>query len=236
MVWNLWHGCRKISPGCQNCYVYRMDARWEQDSSIVRKTANFDLPVKKNRSGAYKLSGPDTVFTCLTSDFFLEDADTWRQEAWHMIRERSDLDFFIITKRISRFEVSLPTDWGEGYRNVTICVTAENQKMADTRLPILLNLPIQHKNIICEPLLGPIDLMPHLAPCVEQVVVGGESGPSARPCNFDWVLAIRRQCSKAGVPFTFRQTGANFIRDGRTYSVPRKFQLSQAKKAGIDLP
>lgn len=235
-VWNPWHGCHKISPGCQNCYVYRLDSRYEKDSSVVAKTGNFNLPVKKNRAGAYKLAGFDTIYTCFTSDFFLEDADDWRVEVWKMIRLRPDLDFLIITKRIDRFHVSLPDDWADGYPNVTICSTVENQDRADYRLPILLKEPIRHKSIICEPLLEPIDLTPYLNASIEEVVAGGESGNEARLCKFDWVLQIREQCREKGVPFWFKQTGANFEKDGHVYCIARKYQHSQARKAGIDLP
>lgn len=138
-IWNPWHGCKKISPGCLNCYVYRRDAEFGKDSSIITKTASFQLPVKRSRNGEHKIQ-PDgeCVYTCMTSDFFLEEADEWRPEAWNMIRERSDLRFVIITKRIHRFRVGLPADWGEGYHHVIICCTCENQKMAEARLPVFL--------------------------------------------------------------------------------------------------
>ncbi len=235
-IWNPWHGCHKISPGCKHCYVYRVDSKYEKDSSVVAKTSNFNLPMKKSRAGEYKLSPGETVYTCFTSDFFLEDADEWRTEVWKMMHSRPDLDFLIITKRIDRFHVSLPDDWGDGYPNVCICSTVENQDRADYRLPILLKEPIRHKRIICEPLLEPIDLTPYLGPAVEEVVAGGESGNDARLCRFEWVLALRDQCREKGVPFWFKQTGANFEKDGRIYRVPRKYQHSQARKAGIDLP
>lgn len=93
-VWNPWHGCKKISPGCRNCYVYRRDAEFGRDSSVVTQTANFSLPIKCSRRGEYKLK-PDgeSIYTCMTSDFFLEEADQWRPEAWNMIRLRGDLHF-----------------------------------------------------------------------------------------------------------------------------------------------
>lgn len=91
--WNPWHGCHKISAGCQNCYVYRIDARHNRDSSIVEKTNDFGLPLKHSRTGEYRLIGDETVYTCFSSDFFLEDADSWRAEAWRMIRARQDLRF-----------------------------------------------------------------------------------------------------------------------------------------------
>jgi protein gp37 len=153
-----------------------------------------------------------------------------------MIRARSDLRFFIVTKRIHRFNVSLPDDWGDGYDNVAICCTVENQDRADYRLPIFLAAPIRHKSIICEPLLESIDLSAYLSTAIEQVVVGGESGNDARICRYDWVLAIREQCLKAGTPFHFKQTGARFEKDGKLYAVLRNKQHSQAQKARIDLP
>lgn len=232
--WNPWHGCHKISPGCQNCYVYRIDARHGKDSSIVSKTGNFDLPIKRTRTGEYKLSGNETVHTCFTSDFFLDDADLWRPDVWQMIRIRSDLHFFIVTKRIHRFHIGLPDDWGSGYKNVSICCTVENQDRADYRMPIFLAEPIQHKSIICEPLLEAINLSPYLTSEIEEVSVGGESGNKARVCKYDWVLDIRKQCRQSGIPFYFRQTGAQFEKDGKIFSIPRKLQHSQAKKANID--
>ncbi|MEN6459753.1 MAG: DUF5131 family protein, partial [Syntrophomonas sp.] len=213
---------------------YRIDAQHGKDSSIVSKTGNFNLPLKRNRAGEYKLSGKETVYTCLSSDFFLEEADEWRPEVWKMIRTRIDLNFFIITKRINRFHIGLPYDWDSGYDNVTICCTVENQDRADYRLPIFLAEPIRHKSIICEPLLGTINLSPYLTDEIEEVTVGGESGNSARVCSYEWVLNIRRQCLQAGVPFYFKQTGTRFEKDGKVYMVPRKLQHSQAKKAGIN--
>jgi protein gp37 len=146
-TWNLWHGCRKISPGCQNCYVYRTDARFGRDSSAVARTKSFDLPVRKNRRGDYIVPSGNILYTCFTSDFFLEEADGWRAEAWRMIKMRPDRRFFIVTKRISRLDASLPDDWGGGYENVTVYATAENQAMADFRVPILIDAPDRHKGL-----------------------------------------------------------------------------------------
>lgn len=234
-TWNPWHGCHKISAGCLNCYVYRLDEQYGKDSSVVAKTGDFNLPMKRNRAGEYKLSSNETVYTCLTSDFFLEDADAWRIEAWKMIRQRSDLHFFIITKRIQRFHVNLPDDWGNGYHNVTICCTVENQNRADYRLPIFLMEPIRHKSIICEPLLESINLSVYLCCAIEEVIVGGESGDNARICNYNWVLNIREQCLQKETVFHFKQTGAHFEKDGKLYNVLRRYQHFQAQKASIDL-
>lgn len=233
-LWNPWHGCHKLSAGCANCYVYRTDGKHGIDSSVVVKTKSFGLPVRKKRDGSYKIGAGEMVYTCFSSDFFVEDADAWRGEAWEMIRSRPDLRFLMITKRIDRLQAVVPDDWGEGYDNVTICCTMENQERADYRLPIYRAAPVKHKIIVCEPLLSAVDLSPYLGAWVEQVIVGGESGREARTCHYDWVLGIRRQCVEHGISFRFRQTGARLLKDGRLYRIRRQFQHSQARKAGID--
>lgn len=232
--WNPWHGCHKISAGCAHCYVYRSDGAHQRDASVVSRNACFYDPIRKNRRGGYKIKAGELVYTCFTSDFLLDDADCWRNEAWDMIRTRSDLHFLFITKRIHRFEKCIPPDWGDGWDNVSICCTTENQQMADFRLPIFLEAPIKHKYIVCEPLLSRIDLEDYLAPEIISVSVGGESGSEARVCCYEWVLDIREQCIRQHIPFTFRQTGAHFEKDGRYYNIPRRLQHIQAHKAGID--
>lgn len=107
--------------------------------------------------------------------------------------------------------------------------------MADYRLPIYLSLPIKTKGIICEPLLEQIDLTAYLTPEITSVTVGGESGPDARVCQYDWVLDIREQCRNAGVGFHFHQTGARLLKDGKFYHIPKEHQQEQARRAGIDL-
>ena len=234
-IWNPWHGCHKISSGCLNCYMYRRDAEFGKDSSAVEKTSSFSLPISRRRDGSYRLQESGYVYACMTSDFFIEEADEWRKEAWAFIKERSDLSFFIITKRIERFHVSLPSDWGDGYENVTICSTCENQSTADRRLPVMLSLPIKHMEIIHEPMLEAVDISKYLSTGkIEAVTCGGESGPEARLCDYSWILDTRRQCLEYNVPFHFKQTGALFRKDGKLYHIPRAIQMSQAKKAGID--
>lgn len=232
--WNLWHGCHKISPGCLHCYVYRMDSKHEKDSSVVTKNSTFDLPIKKNRKGEYKISSGSTFATCFTSDFLLLDADNWRIDAWKMIKERSDCRFYFVTKRIDRFEVNLPDDWNDGYDNVLVCCTVENQDMADYRLPIFKKAKIKHKAIVCEPLISDIDLEKYLDSSIEEVLVGGESGLEARVCDYNWILHIREQCLRKNVKFTFRQTGAKLKKDDKVYNIKRKDQFKQTKKANID--
>lgn len=233
--WNPWHGCHKLSAGCEHCYVYRMDERHGKDASTVTRLKDFDKIIRKNRSGEYKIKAKEIVYTCFTSDFFVEDADVWRKQAWDMIRERQDLFFFMITKRIDRFLTSIPDDWNDGWDHVAIACTVENMDRAAYRLPIYKNMPIRHKFIVCEPILEVMDLRPWLDDSIEQVIAGGESGHQARVCRYEWILDLRRQCEERGVSFWFKQTGANFIKDGIHYHIPRKQQHHQARKAGINL-
>jgi protein gp37 len=239
--WNPWHGCRKFSPGCLNCYVYRMDGKFGRDPARFALTASYLLPLEKfkggKRKGSYKLQ-PDgeTVYTCFSSDFFLEDADSFRLEAWRAIRCRLDLHFYIPTKRIHRFLDCIPPDWGDGYENVTIACTAENQAMADKRLPLFASLPIKHREVIVEPILERMDISSRLSG-LEQVIVGGESGATARICDFRWIVSLRRQCEAAHVPFRFKQTGARFINEeGRLVNVARMHQQRLAAGYRLGFP
>ena len=96
VVWNPWHGCRKFSDGCKNCYVYRMDARHGRDGSAIAKTGDYLMPLRRKRGGDWKIPAGTLVYTCFTSDFFLEEADTWREAAWQAMKTRDDLHFLQI--------------------------------------------------------------------------------------------------------------------------------------------
>ncbi len=236
-MWNPWHGCHKISAGCRHCYVYREDAAFGASipSSEVRRTASFNLPVKKDRKGNWKFPAGTEFALCFTSDLLIEEADGWREEVWNMIRRRDDCSFFFFTKRIERFAECLPDDWGEGYDNVAVGCTVENQDRADCRMPIFLSLPIRHRLVVVAPMLGRIDLTEYLDPArIEEVSVGGESGKYARSLDYEWVLDMHRQCREAGIRFCFHQTGSYLIKDGRQYHIPRNLQHSQAQKAGLN--
>ncbi len=235
--WNPWHGCHKVSEGCRHCYVYREDAAFgtATPSSEVRRTASFSLPLKRDRKGNLKYP-PGTMFAlCFTSDLLLVEADEWRKEIWEIIRDRSDCRFFFFTKRITRLAECLPEDWGDGYENVAIGCTVENQDCADVRMPVFLSLPIRHRLVIVAPMLGKVDLRRYLDPkLIEEVSVGGESGKYARALDFDWVLDVRNQCVDANIPFCFHQTGSYLIKNGRCYRIPRQYQHSQARKAALN--
>lgn len=232
-MWSPWRGCHRVSEGCRFCYIHKGDAKRGVDTELIIKTDTFDAPIVKNKSGNYKIKSGQTVYLCFSSDFLIEDADRWRDECWNMIRERSDLHFLFLTKRIERFMNCIPADWGEGYDNVTVGVSVENQKRIDERLSIFSKLPIKHKNIICQPLIEQVNLSKYLNG-IELVVVGGESDKNARPLNYDWVLNVREQCLLNNVHFEFRQCGTYFIKDGKKYTLAVKDLIKQARKASIN--
>ena len=245
ITWNLWHGCSRVSTGCRHCYMFRRDEAVGKDPTKVQKTHAFNLPIRILRAGSYKglykVPAGSHIFTCFSSDFFHKDADEWRSEAWDMIRTRSDCTFFMITKRPERIEPHLPPD-AYGWDHLTIAVTCENQWMADKRLPIYLSLPLMHHSVMIEPMLGSVNLRPYFSkyrkedgtPLIENVSVGGESGPDARPCDFAWVLDSHMQCVENGVSFSYHQTGARLIKGGKVFDIPREAQHSQAHKAKLD--
>ncbi|MCI8618777.1 MAG: DUF5131 family protein [Oscillospiraceae bacterium] len=233
-MWNPWRGCHRYSEGCKYCYIHKGDSRRGVDTNSIVKSDNFYAPIARNKSGAYKIKSGQTVYVCFSSDFLLAEADAWREECWQMIKARPDLHFIFLTKRIERFMDCAPADWADGYDNVTVGCTVENQDRADFRLSIFKELPIKHKNIICQPLLEKIDLASYLKN-VELVVVGGESDRNARPLDYGWVLALREQCAAQNVHFAFRQCGTHFIKNGRMYNLAVRDLCSQAKKANIDL-
>ena len=239
-IWNPWHGCRRVSEGCDNCYMYYMDLRRGIDpAEIKRSKSNFDYPVQRKRDGSYRIRSGELIRICMTSDFLLPQADPWRNAVWELIRQRPDVKFFILTKRPERFADCLPDDWGRGWPNVMLNVTCENQRRANERIPILLDVPAAHRGIMCAPFIGAVSLA-HAAPnClgpdgIEQVIVGGENYGGARPCRYEWVHDLYAECRAADVTFAFIETGSVFIKDGRTYHLKSKnLQSEQAWKSGL---
>ena len=229
VTYNCWHGCIKKSEGCLNCYVYRYDKLAEKDSSKVYKTQSFNLPIRKKRNGEYKYPSGTTFYLCFSSDFFLKEADDWRDEVLEMIKERKDCEFYCLTKRPERILECIPDV--ETYDNLTIHCTMENQKRFDERMPIYMSLPLRSKGIMMEPLLEDIDMKKYLSEKIDIVSIGGETGKGARALNFDWVKHIKTQCERVGIKFVFRQTGNYLIVNNKKYYIPRKYQFSQAQKA-----
>ena len=231
-MWNPWRGCKKCSEGCMHCYIHKGDAKRGINTNDIVKTKDFCKPVEKLKNGSYKLKS-GIVYTCFSTDFLLQEADGWREECWKMIRQRADCTFLFLTKRIERFMACIPEDWGNGYENVVVCCTIENQDNADRKLSAFQTLPIKHKCITAQPLIGSIDLEKYLDH-IELVVVGGESDRDARVLDYDWVLDIREQCIRKHVSFEFRQCGTHFIKDGKQYRLQKKDLCSQARKANIN--
>ena len=215
-----------------HCYIHKGDAKRGINTNDIVKTKDFCKPVEKLKNGSYKLKS-GIVYTCFSTDFLIQEADGWREECWKMIRQRADCTFLFLTKRIERFMECIPEDWDDGYENVVVCCTIENQENADRKLPVFQTLPIKHKCITAQPLIGPIDTEKYLDH-IELVVVGGESDRDARVLDYDWVLNIREQCIRKHVSFEFRQCGTHFIKDGKQYRLQTKDLCSQARKANIN--
>jgi protein gp37 len=177
------------------------------------------------------------VFCASLADVFDNKADpAWREELWALIRETPNLDWLILTKRISNVAAMLPADWGDGNPNVWLGISVVNQEEADRDIPKLLGVPAAIRFLSMEPLLGPVNLS-HIdvnggygeifplkgttgcededgepaadVPALDWVIVGGESGPHARPMEQKWVENIRAQCESANVAFFFKQWGGS---------------------------
>lgn len=243
-TWNPWYGCKKVSQGCKHCYMFRDMKRYGRDPNKVLRAqpATFNQPLKWAKNG--KVKKGSQIFTCSWSDWFIEDADPWREEAWQIIRD-TPFTYMILTKRPERIVDHLPDDWGSrGYPNVWLGVSAEDQANANSRIPQLLKIPAATHFVSAEPLLGPLDLfdfVPALWPPwtpeqewkpamiwkIDWVITGGESGPGCRPAELDWFRDIRDQCTSAGVAFFHKQHGGTrkldgewggYLLDGREWS------------------
>lgn len=239
LTWNPWHGCHKCSEGCQNCYAFFLDKRYGRDTShVTLNKSNISLPIKRSKEGIFKLPSGSFVRVCMTSDFFLEEADAWREEAWGYIRQRPDVTFSLLTKRAERIVDHLPSDWGQGWDNVQFAVSAENQRRADERLPHLLKVPSKHKWVSVKPFIDAVDLSEYLATGeIETVLAGGENYLGSRPLHYEWVKALNEQCRAANVRLIFGQTGNVFIKDGKQYKIrSRTEQMIQALKSGLHYP
>ncbi len=235
-IWNPWHGCKKCSEGCENCYMFYLDSLRDKDGgNIYRTKAGFRYPLSKNRDGSYKVQSGEMLRVCMTSDFFLEEADPWRDEAWEIMRMRPDVKFFLLTKRPQRVKAHLPRDWGDGYENVMFNVTCENQLRADERIPILLSLPFKHKGIMCAPFIGAVSIKKYLPfGQIEQVLCDGENYDGARPCRYEWVKELHDECAEYNVTFVFCGTGRRFIKDGKLYRLDKSsMQSLQAYRSGL---
>ena len=238
-TFNPWLGCTKVSPACDHCYAERdMDHRfgrvkWGHGQPRQKTShANWQKPLAWNRK-AEKEGRRYRVFCASLADVFDNEVpDEWRDELFALIAITPHLDWLLLTKRpqvarkylTSADQARVPKMIGEDWPlpNVWLGVSVENQDMADTRIPILLDTPAAKRFLSCEPLLGPVDINAYLpslridgkqvewpdgAGVVDWIIAGGESGPKARPSHPDWFRSLRDQCASAGVPFLFKQWG-----------------------------
>lgn len=205
-TWNPWRGCVKISPGCKFCYMYRDQTRYGKDPRAVVRAApaTFGAPLKWRERAK--------VFTCSWSDFFIEEADAWRGEAWAIIRQTPHLTYQILTKRPGNIAARLPGDWGAGWPNVWLGVTIESEAYL-WRAQELGAIPARVRFISYEPALGPVDFGPVL-PSFDWLISGGESGYTPRPALPAWFDAAREECARYGVAYFHKQNGGKPGRGG----------------------
>jgi protein gp37 len=207
-TWNPWQGCTKVSDGCKNCYMYREKERYGQDPfKVVRsKPATFNAPHNWERN--LKVPEGSKVFVCSWSDFFHPAADAWRGEAWQIIQDSPNFDFLIPTKRPERIAKCLPVNWHDGYHNVWLGVSAEDQETFNVRTALLDEIPAAVKWVSAEPLLGKISMSHYfLRKGLDWVVIGGESGPNCRPMNIEWAQTITHDCKFMGIKVFVKQLG-----------------------------
>jgi len=141
-----------------------------------------------------------------------EIAESERTRLWDIIRKTPLLDWQLLTKRADRIATCLPDDWGEGYQNVWLGVSVENRAHGLPRVDHLRKIPAKIKFLSCEPLLedlGEINLAG-----IDWVIVGGESGPRARPMEVSWVHNIKDACAAQAVLFFFKQWGGRESKGG----------------------
>jgi protein gp37 len=205
-TWNPWMGCTKVSAGCDNCYMFTEQRRYGHDPEVVRRSkTKFDEPLKWKE--------PKLIFTCSWSDWFHKDADPWRDEAWAIIKATPQHTYQILTKRPGRIFRQLPADWGEGYPNVWLGTSVENQAAA-FRAWRLGDIPARVRFLSMEPLLSPVyfwhsELTGNKSALdrIHWMIVGGESGVNCRPMESDWVVSLRDQARAHGVAFFLKQLG-----------------------------
>ena len=225
-TFNPWWGCSRVSSACRFCYADR-DARryghelWRRHGPRrILSEQNWERPLKWNRD-AERAGVSEKVFCASMADVFEDHPDLGepRKRLWGLVEGTPWLRWQLLTKRPENVAGMVP--WGKDWPSwVWLGVSAENQRWADTRIPVLLELPARTKFISAEPLLGPIDLRfdhecegpPHWAcpPMADWLIIGGESGGRARPMEIDWARDLLAQCRKpvvSTVPFV-KQLGA----------------------------
>lgn len=217
-TWNIAVGCKKVDEDCKFCYMYResMDGTRFNPREIRRTKTVFNLPLK--------LKEPSKIFTCSYTDFFLEEIDTFRDEAWDIIRRSPQHVFQILTKRPERIKDHLPPYWdeirGRVWLGTSIGSQGSSYRMADLIEPVQPGI----KFLSLEPLHGEIDLLLHntidsrrLGLLIDWVIIGGESGNDhgryrCRPCELEWIESLIEQCKEFGIPVFVKQLGTHLAK------------------------
>ncbi len=220
--WNPITGCSKISNGCKNCYAERLALRLKKMG--VRKYRNgFRLTLHPEAlDEPLKWKTSRMIFVCSMSDLFHEDVpDYFIKEVFRVMNDAAMHTFQVLTKRAERLaEFADKVEWTN---NIWAGVTVESEKYL-YRIDYLKRVPAAVRFVSMEPLLGPVPGLREVIKGVNWVIVGGESGPNARPMKAEWVREIRDICAEFGVPFFFKQWGgvnkkkAGRLLDGKEYN------------------
>jgi protein gp37 len=213
-TFNPWWGCVRVSPGCENCYAEAFDKRLGRADWGVQSPRRFfgdkhwAEPLKWDLAAA-AVGERHRVFCASMADVFEDrrDLDEHRARLWKLIEATSNLDWLLLTKRPENVNgmLTVNDDWTLR-RNVWVGTTVEDRKRAADRIARLREIPAVVRFLSCEPLLedlGNLDLTG-----IGWVIVGGESGPGARPFDFAWARDIETQCKLTDTRFFMKQAGA----------------------------
>lgn len=205
---NFWWGCDKVTAECTRCYIEGIMKRAGVEKPFggpIRLKGFYKGTRRWNRQ-AVEQQTRFRIFTCSMSDFFHPGADAWRDEAWAVIREASNLDWLILTKRPELVLDRLPADWNDGWDHVWLGVTVGHEAQSYHRLDQLKNLPAKLRWISAEPLLTDVNFGAHME-WIDWMVTGCEQAAKEKrvKMDMDWVRNIDRQCRDYGVPHYFKQ-------------------------------
>ena len=221
-TWTPVVGCSQVSEGCRNCYAETLDRRFRlaQEGTPYRPwthpNAAYNVRTFPDRLALpLRWKRPRMVFVNSRSDLFHEAIPAaFREEMWRVMREATRHTFQILTKRPENIAAMLPADWGDGYPNVWLGVSAEDESAMHHRGETLLLVPARVRFISAEPWLANLchrdslnDAARAALSLVDWVILGGESGHGARPMREIEARAVRDACVSAGVPFFFKQWG-----------------------------
>jgi protein gp37 len=202
-TWNPVTGCSKVSPGCKNCYAEKMANRLKAMGQANYRHG-FELTLQPHMLVLpLHWKTPKRIFVNSMSDLFHIDVPlSYIKDVFSVMRSAHWHQFQVLTKRAERIEqLSQQLRWEP---NIWMGVSVENEKYAD-RIDHLRKTGAHVKFLSIEPLIGPVGKLNLCG--IDWVIVGGESGPHARPMDVEWVTGIRDQCHKAGVSFFFKQWG-----------------------------